>query len=133
MTLTATSVLAYTSLTDYYRSYITVAVYTLVAFGMVAAMLGAGRLIRPKRPQPEKYLVYEAGSDPVGVFGQSNVRYYIFALLFVIFDVEAMYVFPWAVDVDGFGWYGFVALAVFMVVLLLGLLYDWRKGLLKWA
>ena len=126
-------VFAYVSLSDYYRSYVTVAVYTLVAFGMVGAMLGAGRLIRPHRPQPQKYLVYEAGSDPVGVFGQSNVRYYIFALLFVIFDVEAIFVFPWAVKVDAFGWYGFGALAVFMVVLLLGLFYDWRKGLLKWA
>jgi NADH-quinone oxidoreductase subunit A len=124
---------AYTSLTDYYRSYITVGIYLLAAFVMVAAILGAGKLIRPNRPQPDKYIAYEAGSDPIGTFGQSNVRYYIFALLFVIFDVEAMFVFPWAMEVDSLGWFGFGAMSMFILVLLLGLFYDWRKGLLKWT
>ena len=67
---------------------------------MVGAMLGVGRLLRPTVPQDEKYITYESGSDPLPRFGQSNVRYYIYALLFVIFDVEAVFIFPWAIDVE---------------------------------
>ena len=78
-------------------------------------------------------MTYEAGSDPVGGWGQSNVRYYVYALLFVIFDVEAVFIFPWAVNVDPLGWFGLVEMTVFVLVLLLGLAYVWRKGLLKWA
>lgn len=124
---------AYGSLSDYYRGYVTVAIYLLTALVMVVGLLWLTKVIRPNRPQPEKYIAYEAGSDPIGSFGQSNVRYYIFALLFVIFDVEAMFVFPWAIEVDALGWYGFWAMGLFIVVLLLGLVYDWRKGLLKWT
>ena len=68
-------------MTEFYREYLAVAVLMLAAIGMVAVMLGVGRLVRPSRPQDEKYISYEAGSDPVGAFGQSNVRYYVYALL----------------------------------------------------
>jgi NADH-quinone oxidoreductase subunit A len=110
-----------------------VAIFVGAAIGMVAAMLGVGRLLRPTRPQPEKYLSYESGSDALGGFGQMTVRYYIYALLFVIFDVEAVFIFPWAIDVDGLRWFGLIEMTVFVLVLLLGLAYVWRKGLLKWA
>ena len=120
-------------MTEFYREYLAVAVLMLAAIGMVAAMLGVGRLVRPSRPQDEKYISYEAGSDPVGAFGQSNVRYYVYALLFVMFDVEAVFIFPWAVNVDSLGWFGLVEVAVFVVILTLGLLYAWRKGVLRWA
>ena len=63
-------------------------------------MLGLGKLVRPVAPQPDKYVTYEAGSDPVGGWGQSNVRYYVYALLFVMFDVEAVFIFPWATRVE---------------------------------
>jgi len=119
--------------TEYYRQYLAVAVFIGAALGMVGAMLGAGRLVRPNRPQPEKYITYEAGSDPVGGWGQSNVRYYIYALLFVIFDVEAAFVFPWAVHLEGLGFYGLIEMAIFIVVLAVALLYAWRKGVLRWA
>jgi NADH-quinone oxidoreductase subunit A len=69
----------------------------------------------------------------VGTFGQSNVRYYVYALLFVMFDVEAVFIFPWAVNVDSLGWFGLVEVFVFIVILTLGLLYAWRKGVLRWA
>jgi len=91
------------------------------------------RLVRPARPQDEKYIAYEAGSDPIGAFGQSNVRYYVYALLFVMFDVEAVFIFPWAVNVDSLGWFGLVEVFVFVVILTLGLVYAWRKGVLRWA
>jgi NADH-quinone oxidoreductase subunit A len=119
--------------TEFYRQYLAVAVFIGAALLMVGAMLGAGRLIRPTRPQDEKYLTYEAGSDPVGGFGQSNVRYYVYALLFVMFDVEAVFIFPWAVRLESLGTYGLVEMIVFVLVLALGLVYAWRKGVLRWA
>ncbi|HEX7520433.1 MAG TPA: NADH-quinone oxidoreductase subunit A [Acidimicrobiia bacterium] len=120
-------------MTEFYRQYLAVAVFIGAALLMVGAMLGAGRLIRPTRPQDEKYLTYEAGSDPVGGFGQSNVRYYVYALLFVMFDVEAVFIFPWAVRLESLGTYGLVEMIVFVLVLALGLVYAWRKGVLRWA
>ena len=71
-------------MTEFYRNYLAVAVLIGAAILMVGAMLGLGRLVRPNRPQDEKFVTYEAGSDPIGVFGQSNVRYYVYALLFVM-------------------------------------------------
>ena len=118
---------------DFLRSYLTVAIFGAAAFGMLAAMLGVGRLLRPTRPQPEKYLTYESGVDPVGVgWSQSQVRYYIFALLFVLFDVEAVFIFPWATRLEIYGTFGAVEMTVFIGVLALGLLYAWRKGVLRW-
>jgi NADH-quinone oxidoreductase subunit A len=119
--------------TEFYRQYLAVAVLFLAAVLMVGAMLGAGRLLRPSRPQSQKYVTYEAGSDPVGGWGQSNVRYYVYALLFVIFDVEAVFIFPWAVDLESLDVFGLVEMAIFIVLLALGLVYAWRKGVLRWA
>ncbi len=120
-------------MTEFYRQYLAVALLLVAALLMVGAMLGVGRLIRPVRPQSEKYLTYEAGSDPVGGWGQSNVRYYVYALLFVIFDVEAVFIFPWAVNLESLGLFGLVEMVVFIGVLALGLVYAWRKGVLRWA
>jgi NADH-quinone oxidoreductase subunit A len=119
--------------TEFYRDYLAVAVLIGAALLMVGAMLGVGRLLRPVRPQDEKYLTYEAGSDPVGGWGQSNARYYIYALLFLIFDVEAVFIFPWAVRLESLGVFGLVEMTVFIVLLALGLVYAWRKGVLRWA
>ncbi len=133
-------VVAASALTNYYRNYIAVAVFTVAAIALVVLMLGAGSLLRPNRPQPDKYIAYESGSDPVGTFGQSNVRYYIYALLFVIFDVEAVFILPWAIiigenqyGVPALGLYGLVSMTVFVALLALGLVYAWRKGVLRWA
>jgi NADH-quinone oxidoreductase subunit A len=119
--------------TEFYRNYLAVAVLMGAAILMVGAMLGAGRLVRPSRPQPEKYISYEAGSDPIGAFGQSNVRYYVYALLFVMFDVEAVFIFPWAVDLEKLGVFGLFEMVTFVAILTLGLVYAWRKGVLRWA
>jgi NADH-quinone oxidoreductase subunit A len=119
--------------TEFYRQYLAVAVFVFAAFLMVGAMLGLARILRPNVPQDEKYVTYESGSDPLPLFGQMNVRYYVYALLFVIFDVEAVFIFPWAIDAEGLGWFGLAEMTVFVAVLLVGLAYVWRKGLLKWA
>jgi NADH-quinone oxidoreductase subunit A len=118
---------------EFYRNYLAVAVFVGAALVMVGAMLGVGRLIRPSRPQPEKFFAYEAGSDAIPGFGQSNVRYYVYALLFVMFDVEAVFIFPWAVRLESLGVFGLVEMAIFIVILALGLVYAWRKGVLRWA
>ncbi len=120
-------------MTEFYRNYLAVAVFIGAALLMVGAMLGAGRLLRPIRPSDEKLTPYEAGSDPVLGFGQSNVRYYVYALLFVMFDVEAVFIFPWAVQLETLGTFGLVEMAIFIVILALGLVYAWRKGVLRWA
>ena len=120
-------------MTEYYRQYLAVAVLIGAGLLMVGGMLGLGKLVRPSRPQPQKYLTYEAGSDPVAGWGQSNVRYYVYALLFVMFDVEAVFIFPWAVRVEELGVQSLVSMIVFIVILTLGLVYAWRKGVLRWA
>ena len=120
-------------MTEFYRQYLAVAVFVVAAFVMVGAMLERPACCDPTNPQDEKYITYESGSDPLPLFGQANVRYYVYALLFVIFDVEAVFIFPWAINVDGLGWFGLVEMTIFIAVLLLGLAYVWRKGLLKWA
>ena len=120
-------------MTEYYRQYLAVALLIIAAMLMVGGMLGLGRLVRPNRPQSEKYITYEAGSDPVGGWGQSNVRYYVYALLFVIFDVEAVFIFPWAVNLESLGLFGLVEMVLFIALLAFGLVYAWRKGVLRWA
>ena len=124
-------------MSEFYRNYLAVAVFIGAALLMVGAMLGVGRLLRPQRPDDAKLLPYEAGSDPVLGFGQSNVRYYVYALLFVMFDVEAVFIFPWAVKLDNgphsLGAFGLIEMAAFIVILTLGLVYAWRKGVLRWA
>jgi NADH-quinone oxidoreductase subunit A len=119
---------------DFYGQYLTVAIFGGAAVVMVAAMLGMGRLVRPVHPQAQKYINYECGVDPVGVgWSQSQIRYYVFALLFVMFDVEAVFIFPWAIRLEALGLFGLVEMAVFIAILALGLVYAWRKKVLRWV
>ncbi len=121
-------------MSDYLGSFLTVAMLGGAAVALVAGMLGLSSLIRPKRPQPQKYLTYESGVDPVGDgWSQSQIRYYIFALLFVMFDVEAVFIFPWAVRLEALGVFGLIEMLVFIAILTLGLVYAWRKGVLRWV
>jgi NADH-quinone oxidoreductase subunit A len=118
---------------DFLRSYLVVAIFGGVAVALVGGILGLGSLIRPVRPQPAKYVNYESGVDPVGTgWTQSQVRYYIFALLFVLFDVEAVFIFPFATRAETYEWFGFIEMTIFIVILALGLLYAWRKKVLRW-
>jgi NADH-quinone oxidoreductase subunit A len=118
---------------EFLRQYLTVLVFGGAAIAMVAAMLGVGSLLRPTRPQEEKYITYESGVDPVGAgWSQSQVRYYIFALLFVLFDVEAVFILPWATRLESYGVFGLVEMVIFIAILALGLLYAWRKRVLRW-
>ena len=120
-------------MSDLLRSYLTIGVFSGVAIALVAAIMGLGKLVRPVRPQPEKYVNYESGVDPAGsMWGQTQVRYYLFALLFVLFDVEAVFVFPFATRAEAYGWFGFAEMGIFIAILALGLLYAWKKKVLRW-
>jgi len=102
--------------------------------GMAGLMLGLARILRPQRPTAQKLMAYESGVDPVGGdWAQSQIRYYIFAVLFVMFDVEAVFIFPWATRLEVYGGFGLVEMAIFIFILLLGLFYAWRKGVLRWV
>ena len=97
-------------------------------------MLGVAAAVRPSRPEQGEADAYESGVDPVGIgWSQSQVRYYVFALLFVIFDVEAVFIFPWAAAMERYGWFGLVTMGIFIVLLLDGLVYAWKRGLLRWV
>lgn len=119
---------------DFVRQYLTVAIFAGVGIGLGAGLLAIGKVFRPTRPQEQKYLVYESGVDPVGSgWSQSQIRYYIYALLFVMFDVEAVFIFPWATQLEEYGLFGLIEMLIFVVILALGLLYAWRKKVLRWA
>ena len=121
-------------MSEFLRSYLTVAIFGATAVVLVSLLLGVGRLVRPSKPSAEKLLPYESGVDAVGDgWSQSQIRYYIFAVLFVIFDVEAVFLFPWATRLETYGAFGLVEMGIFVAVLLLGLIYAWRKGLLRWV
>jgi NADH-quinone oxidoreductase subunit A len=119
---------------SYYHSYLPVLIITAVGAAMVVAMLAANRLLRPDRPSPEKMLTYECGVDPVGEgWAQSHIRYYVFAYLYVVFAVDAVFLFPWATVYAALGWVTVVEMAIFVGFIAVGLLYAWRKGVLTWT
>lgn len=118
---------------EFLRDYLTVAIFAALAAGLLLGVLALGKLIRPNRPQADKYLSYESGVDAVGTgWDQTPIRYYVFALLFVLFDVEAVFIFPWATRLEVYGWFGAIEMIVFILILALGLLYAWRKKVLQW-
>ncbi len=118
----------------YYESYGVVLAVVVAGVGLVAVAILTARLMAPRRPLPAKLTTYECGIDPVGEgWSQSQVRYYIYGFLFVIFDVESVFLFPWARVFERLGYTAVVEMGIFIGILAVGLLYAWRKGVLKWA
>lgn len=123
---------------DYTESYVTIVVFILLGLALPAAALTAGRLLRPHQPSAAKNISYESGVDPIGGgWVQYNVRYYLFALLFVVFDVETVFLYPWAVAYNtlraDIGLFILVEMLIFVFFLLIGLLYAWKKKVLEWS
>jgi NADH-quinone oxidoreductase subunit A len=119
---------------SYYQSYGIVLAVLIAGVGLVAVAFGAARVVAPRRQLPEKLTTYECGIDPVGEgWSQSQIRYYIYAFLFVIFEVETAFLFPWAVIFERLGMQGVVEMGIFVFILALGLLYAYRKKVLQWA
>jgi NADH:ubiquinone oxidoreductase subunit 3 (chain A) len=123
---------------DYLGSYATLGLLLLVGAAVFGGAFGVNRLLRPAHPAqpPGKFTNYECGLDPVGGdWAQAQIRYYLYAYLYVLFAVESVFLFPWAVVYTrpGFGRTAVVEMGVFVAVLALGLLYAWRKQVLRWA
>jgi NADH-quinone oxidoreductase subunit A len=113
--------------------YFPVLLFLVLGAIFVPLNLLIGSLIRPRINEPDKYAAYECGEESEGhLFNQFNPRFYIIALIFVIFEVELVFLFPWALRLRELGWYGFVTGFVFLVILLLSLVYEWGKGNLEW-
>jgi NADH-quinone oxidoreductase subunit A len=119
----------------YLDSYVSLALLVLVGVLIIGGAFTANRMLRPSRPivGPGKYETYECGLDPVqGGWAQVHIRYYVYAYLYVLFAVEAVFLFPWAVVYANAGLAVVVEMGVFVAVLALGLLYAWRKRALSW-
>ncbi len=117
----------------YLGQYVTIGLFAVIGVVLVFGTLALARLVRPNVPRPEKLTTYESGIDPIGQgWSQANVRYYIFALLFVIFDVEAVFLFPWAIVFERLGTQAFIEMAIFIAILAFALLYAVRKRVLEW-
>ncbi|MHB8337157.1 MAG: NADH-quinone oxidoreductase subunit A [Ignavibacteriaceae bacterium] len=109
-------------------------VFLLIAIVFVIVALIAAKFIRPARPTHEKMLTYECGENPIGTpWVKFNIRFYVVALIFLIFDVEVVLLIPWALVYKGFGLGGFLVGAIFLFMLGLGMAYEWRKGDLEWV
>ncbi|MEI7812531.1 MAG: NADH-quinone oxidoreductase subunit A [Ignavibacteria bacterium] len=109
-------------------------IFILLAAVFVVVSILVAKFIRPARPTKEKLLTYECGENPEGSpWIKFNIRFYVVALIFLIFDVEVVLLFPWALAYKDFGFAGFLTGAIFLLVLGLGMAYEWRKGDLEWA
>ncbi len=118
----------------YLTTYVPVVGVFVAGLLLVAVMLAGNRMLRPTRPTRQKLLTYECGVDPVGSgWAQMHVRYYVFAYLYVVFAVDAVFLFPWATVFERFGWVTAGEMGVFVGVLAVGLAYAWRKGVLTWT
>ena len=125
-------------MSGYLGGYVTLGVLLVVGVAFFVVAFSANRLLRPSRPadNPGKYDTYECGLDPVGSdWAQAQIRYYVYAFLYALFAVESVFLFPWAVVYTrpGFGRTAVVEMGVFVAVLALGLLYAWRKRVLRWT
>jgi len=113
--------------------YLPVALFLVIVFGFGAVTLVAGRFLRPKNTYPEKLLPYESGIDPETDARQPfPLRYYLMAMLFVIFDIEVVFIYPWAVTFRELGGLALVEMVVFLGILSVGYVYAWGKGALEW-
>jgi NADH-quinone oxidoreductase subunit A len=113
--------------------FLPVVVFLLLGTVVGVGMLVVSRILRPRNPYPEKLITYESGITPFTDARQKfTIRYYIIAMLFLIFDIEAVFLYPWAVAYNAIGLYGFVEMVIFIAILLVGYLYAWKKGALEW-
>jgi len=115
------------------QNYLPILILAIIALIFACGSLIVSSLIGQKKPNEDKLRPYECGVIPVGDARQRYpVRYYIVAMLFIVFDIEAAFMYPWAVLFKELGWFGFIEMLVFMVILIIGLIYVWGKGALEW-
>ena len=118
---------------DFVADYTAVLLALIIGVSFVFLGLFVSNLLAPRRFTPSKAAPYECGMLPIGAYSaQVHVRYYLFAILFMIFDVETVFLYPWAVVFGKMGVFAFVEMVIFITILFFGLLYAWRKGVLQW-
>ena len=120
-------------LTDFLYDYLSIIIFVFVALGLSIGFIVLNFLFSPKNPDPEKLSAYECGFE---AFGDSrmefDVRFYLVAILFIIFDLEVAFLFPWAVTLGKIGIFGFFSMMIFLLILTIGFIYEWKKGALEW-
>ena len=120
-------------LTDFLRDYLSIIIFLFIAFSLSVGFIVLNFLFSPKNPDPEKLSAYECGFE---AFGDSrmkfDVRFYLVALLFIIFDLEVAFLFPWAITLGKIGLFGFWSMMIFLLILTIGFIYEWKKGALEW-
>ena len=120
-------------LVDFLKDYLPIILFLVIALILSAGFILINFLLSPNNPDPEKLSAYECGFEP---FNDSrmefDVRFYLVAILFIIFDLEIAFLFPWAVVLDHIGLEGYLAMAIFILILLVGFIYEWKKGALEW-
>ena len=115
------------------EQYFPVLLFMLFGLGLGALLLGVGRFVSPNRPDPEKLSPYECGFEAFeDARMKFDVRYYLVAILFILFDLEIAFLFPWAVVVQDIGFFGFAAMMLFLLILVVGFIYEWKRGALEW-
>jgi NADH-quinone oxidoreductase subunit A len=115
------------------QTYFPIGVVLLVAVGQAFLLLTLANTLGPRRPSLVKTAPFECGSEPVGsARDRFGVKFYVVALLFIVFDIEAIFLYPWAVLFTELGWAGYVEMALFIFTVVLGLVYVWKKGVLDW-
>ncbi len=114
-------------------SYFPILIFFAIAAGMALLMVVAPMIVAPRRPDKEKLSPYECGFEPFDdARGKFDVRFYLVAILFIIFDLEVAFLFPWAVALGDIGVFGFWSMMVFLGILTIGFIYEWKKGALEW-
>ena len=113
--------------------YLPVLLFMVIAVGLVGLIVILSELLGKKKHFPAKDIPYECGMDPIGdARYRYTVRFYVIAMFFIVFDIEAIFLYPWAVVFKPLGWFGFAEMAVFIFILVVGLAYVWGKGALEW-
>ncbi|MGD8440109.1 MAG: NADH-quinone oxidoreductase subunit A [Holophagae bacterium] len=115
--------------------YVPILVFSLVAITVPILLLLVAKLVRSGSPDPIKAEAYECGVEPASLALDTrfSIRYYVIAVLFVVFDVETIFLFPWAVSFDRLALFGFIEMLIFLTILLVGYVYAWKRGALEWA
>jgi NADH-quinone oxidoreductase subunit A len=116
-----------------FQLYLPMFMMFAIAAVICAGMFAAGQFLGPKNPNPEKLTPFECGNDTPGGKGTKlSVKFYLTAILFVVFDIEVVFIYPWAVLFKGLGWVGFATMFAFVAALIVALVYCWKKGALEW-
>ena len=120
-------------LSEFLKDYLPIIIFLVIALGLSGAFVVVNLILSPKHPDPEKLSAYECGFEP---FEDSrmkfDVRFYLVAILFIIFDLEVAFLFPWAIVFGDIGFFGFFSMMFFLTILTIGFIYEWKKGALEW-